>query len=180
MHLRLTPSQMLDMWRLHVCYSPSVINAVFTRNDGIDTDSIHRAEINAWYRRLLLEAPKEQLVTVDLSTDLTLIASDIGATIIDMPSDVVRIVEVRLASWRKPARIVTSPTHILVERQNHPYTRATPSQPVALFFDSTLCLYPAAVEGDSLTTLSCVTFSDDEYAFDDSALASLHPNQNPS
>lgn len=181
MKLRLTPAQMLDVWRLHVGYVPPITNAVFTRNDGIDTDSLHRAEINEWYRRLLLEAPAERLDAEDLSQSVVLPtdadASD-GSTVIELPPSVVRILEVKLSSWRVPARIVTSPTHILAARQLHPFTRAGRNKPVALFFGGKLRLYPAArPSGDRIDSLSAVTCSADLYRFDDSALAALHPKE---
>lgn len=131
--------------------------------------------MNLWYRRLLAEAPPEQLVADDMSNAVTFSDSSGGYTAVVLPPSVVRVLRVRLASWRTHARIVTSPTHILALRQRHPYTRATPSHPVALFHDGELRLYPAATSGDTLLTLSCVSYSEEEYRFDDSALASLHP-----
>lgn len=175
MHLRLTPSQMLDRWRLHSAYSAPLSDAVFVRNDGIDTAAVHRAELNRWYRRLLLEAPEEYLVPIDCKGAVSLPTAAIeGATVIPLPGDIVRILCVRLASWRRPARIVTSPTHILALRQRHPFTRATPSAPVAIFHGGELYLYPAATPSDSITTLRCVSYSEDEYCLDDSAFGSLH------
>lgn len=165
---------MLDMWRLYVDYSPSVINAVFRRNDSIDTDSIHRSDINAWYRRLLAEAPREMLVSTDLSDSVTLPAPHDGCLTIPLPPDIVRVMEVRLASWHSAARIITDPASDEALFQLHPYTRATPSCPVAVFHAGELRLYPAIAANDSLVTLSCVRFSEDEYCFDDSALSTLH------
>lgn len=174
MKLRLSPSQMLDLWRLHAAYMPSLNDAVFIRNDGIDTAAIHRAEMNRWYRRLLLEAPAEFLVPDELSDAVALGTGPDGSTLISLPESVVRVLRVRLASWKANARIVTSPTHILAVRQRHPFTRATPSRPVAVFTDGELHLYPAATPTDSLATLSCVSYSEDEYCLDDAALAELH------
>lgn len=175
MHLNLSPSQMLDIWRLHTGYKPSLAESVFLRNDAIDTTAIHRSEMHRWYRRLLMEAPAEQLVAEDLSGIATLSADPDGHTLVGLPPEVVRILKVRLASWRRHARIVTSPTHILALRQNHPYTRATTSHPVAVFYDGELRLYPAATPDDTLLSLCGVSYSEDEYRFDDSVLASIHP-----
>lgn len=170
MHLRLTPAQMLDTWRLHACYSPSLSDAAFSRNDGIDSAAIHRAEINRWYRRLLLEAPAEYLVAEDFSKSVILSDGPDGSVVIPLPPQVVRVIEVRLASWLTSARIVTSPTHPVAVRQSHPYTRATPSHPVAIFHDGCLRLYPASAGGESLRSLLCVSHDETEYRFDDSAL----------
>lgn len=174
MQLRLTPSQMLDRWRLHSSYSAPLSDTTFIRNDGVDTSAIHRAELNRWYRRLLLEGPEEYLVATDHASTVVLppVATD-GATVIPLPSDVVRVLCVRLASWRRPARIVTSPTHILAARQRHPFTRATPSAPVAIFHGGELHLYPAATPADSIVTLRCVSYSEDEYMLDDSAFGAI-------
>ena len=136
MHLRLTPSRMLDLWMLHSGYSPSFTDAAFRRNDGIDTSAIHLSEMKQWYRRLLLEAPASCLVADDLSKSIILTPASDGSVVIDLPQSVVRIVSVRLDSWLTSARIVTSPTHPAAMRQLHPYTRATPSRPVAIFHDN--------------------------------------------
>lgn len=95
-----------------------------------------------------------------------------GCYALTLPPEAVRVLEVRLSSWRSPARIVTSATHPLAARQLHPFTRATPSHPVAVFAGGVLRLYPASA-ADSLATLRCVTFREGEYAFDDSALAGM-------
>lgn len=176
MHLRLTPSRMLDLWMLHSGYSPSLTDATFRRNDGIDTSAIHLAEMKQWYRRLLLEAPASCLVADDLSKSVILSPMSDGAAVIDLPLSVVRIVKVRLDSWLTSARIITSPTHPAAMRQLHPYTRATPSRPVAIFHDNRLRLYPAAASGESISTLLCVSYDEDDYRLDDSAFATIHPH----
>ena len=173
MLLRLTLPQMLDRWRLHSAYSPSLTDTTFRRNDGIDTDAIFTSEINAWYRRLLREAPSELLNSEDFASEAGLPEPVDGANVIPMPAEVVRVLEVRLSTWRTSARIVTSPTHILAERQRHPFTRATPSHPVAIFTDGYLHLYPAADSTDSILTLRCITHRNGEYIFDDSLLSEI-------
>ncbi|MCM1077056.1 MAG: hypothetical protein NC411_06825 [Bacteroides sp.] len=180
MHLHLTRSQMLDMWRLHCSYSPSLSDAVFCRNDGIDTAAIHGAEMDRWYRQLLTEAPGEYLVADDLSESVEMSADSDGSTLIAMPQSVVRVLNVRLESWKRKARVVTSPTHIVAVRQRYPFTRATTAHPVAIFHDNELHLYPAATPSDKLLTLDCVTYTDNEYNFDTSALSLIpHPQLNP-
>ncbi len=175
MKLCLNPSDMLEQWRLHSGYSLPLADAVCRRNDGIDLDTIMRADLNAWYRRLLAEGEPGQLAPEDFSHSVVLTPGDDGGTIVSLPPEVVRVTEVRLSGWTRPARIVTSPTHILAARQLHPFTRATRSHPVALFVGGTLRLYPASSPGDSLLSLRCVTLREDEYRIDDSAFSSLHP-----
>lgn len=175
MKLNLSPAQMLAQWRLHSAYSLPLTDAVCRRNDGIDSDAIMRVDIDAWYRRLLAEGEPGLLAPEDLSRSVTSVAcADDGCTLVTLPAEVVRVTEVRLSGWKCPARIVTSPTHILALRQMHPFSRATPSHPVAVFTGGALRLYPAGSPGDSLVTLRCVSLREDEYRLDESAFSQLH------
>lgn len=173
MKLTLTTPEMLDLWRLHHAFSPPLADAVFRRNDGLDSDALFTVEMNLWYRRLLLEASPSMLAPRSL--DLPLPPSQDGATVLTLPAGVVRVVCVRLASWLRPAVVVTDPASALLERQRHPFTRATTSSPLAFFYDGSLRLYPAATGSDSLARLDCIVCEDGVYEFDDSALATLHP-----
>lgn len=177
MLLQLDSSRMLDLWRLHAAHLPSFSDSVMTRADNLDADSLFRAEIDRWYRRQLLEAPRCLLKITDLKSEVRYLnsAAADGSTPITLPNSVVRVVAVRLRSWMRPARIATDPSDRLVLRQLHPYTRATASRPVALFCGNELRLYPPARPSDSIVTLDCVTLTEDLYEFDSSLLADIHP-----
>lgn len=175
MILHLSPAGMLDLWRLHRHYAPPLEGATFVRNDGVDTAALFAADIDCWYRRLVTEGPESYLSTEDFSRLVSpRLSADGAATLITLPAEVVRVTAVRLAGWKAQARIVTSPTHILAVRQLHPFTRATPSHPVAIFHDGELRLYPAAPAGELPLRLDCVCLREGEYTFDDSVLATLH------
>lgn len=174
MKLTLSTAEMLDLWRLHYACQPPLSDTVFLRNDRIDTSGLFTSEMNLWYRRLLLEASPSLLSPRSLDFPLP-VADEGGATRLDLPAGVVRVLEVRLASWLRPATVVTDPASPLLLRQLHPFTRATPSSPLAFFSDGQLLLYPGAAPADSLAVLSCIIFEEDVYEFDDSALATLHP-----
>lgn len=177
MKLKLTPAEMLDRWRLHAACSPPLTDASFRRTDGIDTDAIFTADMEHWYHRLLLEAPPSQLAPAELAAE-TLMPSTPdsgGATVLTLPAGVVRVLEVSLSSWLRPAVIVTDPDCALLARQLHPYTRATAACPVAFFTTGRLRLYPPAAPADRLETLSCVIHTPGIYEFDSSALSALHP-----
>jgi len=168
---------MLDLWRLHAAHMPPVADASCARADAIDSSAFFTAELNRWYRRLLLEAPDFILNVRDIAPQVVLppaVAAD-ASTPLSLPESVVRVFSVRLRSWMRPARIATDPSDPLILRQLHPYTRATASRPVAIFSDGELRLYPAATATDSVDSLRCVSFSDGVYEFDDSALAGIHP-----
>lgn len=175
MILHLDRAQMLEQWRLHRAYLPKSSLTAVTRFDTIDTDAILEAEMDAWYRRQLLEAPPELLCPADLSGQVVFIgekAAD-GSTPVSLPSSVVRVLDVRLRSWLRPAVPVTDPSDALVSLQLHPYTRATPSLPVALLCGSELRLYPGASDSDMLLSLRCVVLTEGLYEFDSSLLSSL-------
>ena len=61
---------MLDLWRLHYAGSPPLADAVFRRNDGLDSTAVYIAAINRWYSRLLREAPASMLAPSRLDLPL--------------------------------------------------------------------------------------------------------------
>lgn len=173
MKLTLNLAEMLDLWRLHYAGSPPLADAVFRRNDGIDSSAVYIAAINRWYARLLREAPASMLAPRRL--DLPLPPPSAGAsTVLSLPAGTVRVLEVRLASWLRPAEVITDPSSPQLPLQFHRFTRATAASPVAFFSGGELRLYPAATADDRLLSLDCAVCEDGLYEFDDSALACLH------
>lgn len=70
MKLHLTREEFLALWRTHRGYTPSVCgDACVQRSDGMDLDSILMAEMEEWYRRLLLEADESLLAPEDIAAD---------------------------------------------------------------------------------------------------------------
>ena len=185
MLLHLTRPEMLDLWRQHRAFDPLRHDASVVRQDGIDIDSLLVAEMEKWYLDLLLTAPTTLLKVADIAASVMLTpADDSGGTVISLPPDIVRVVDVRLSSWVAPARVVTShaglpavPLHhaAVARRQLHPYTRATAAMPVAVFDGSSLRLYPASTASDFPAMLRCVRRVDGEYDFDEAALAGVAP-----
>ena len=172
MKLTLSVHEMLGLWRLHHAYGPLPADVLFTRTDGIDTDSIFTAEMNLWYRKLLLEAPPPLLAPRSLAPPLSF--PEEGCAVAQLPQGVVRVLDVCLSSWSRPPVILTDPASPLLDRQLHRFTRATAASPVAFFHGGELRLWPAA-PSDRLVALSCAVCEDGVYEFDDSALAMLHP-----
>ncbi len=176
MLLHLTRPEMLDLWRQHRAFDPLRHDASVVRQDGIDIDSLLVAEMEKWYLDLLLTAPLTLLKVADIAASVMLTpADDSGGTVISLPPDIVRVVDVRLSSWVAPARVVTSPDSAVARRQLHPYTRATAAMPVAVFDGSSLRLYPASMASDFPAMLRCVRRVDGEYDFDEAALAGVAP-----
>lgn len=172
MKLTLTPAEMLGLWRLHHAYGPLPADALFTRTDGIDTDAVFTAEMNLWYRKLLLEAPPPLLAPRSLAPSLSF--PEEGCAVAELPEGTLRVLDVRLSSWSRSPLILTDPSSPLLGLQLHRFTRATAASPVAFFHGSELRLWPA-VPSDRLVTLSCAVCEDGVYEFDDSVLATLHP-----
>ena len=177
MLLKLTRPEMLDLWRLHHAHLPPLKEANARRYDTISTDSLFEVEMDAWYRRMLLEAPPELLKVSDLAGSVVMAgarAAD-GSTPLGLPSSVVRPLSVRLSSWHRAATIDSHPSAAAIALQSHPYTRATRSLPAALAVDGELRLYPGARPSDSLLSLRCITLTDGIYEFDSTLLPQIQP-----
>ena len=170
MKLHLTREEFLALWRTHSGYTPSVCgDACVQRSDGMDLDSILMAEMEEWYRKLLLEADESLLAPEDIAADTAMPAPSGGSVTIHLPPGVLRVLCVRLSGWSRPACIVTDPDSPTAVSQLHPYTRACADSPVAvLHTDGSLSLYPAA-SGDRLSALVCAIRRDGIYSFDRAA-----------
>lgn len=170
MKLKFTRQEFLARWRALRGYAPLRNDVSLTRSDGLDFDGRLEAEMDCWYRRLLLEGDGSLLAPEELARGFALPAPSDGGVTVTLPREVIRVLRVKLSGWRCPATIVTDPESNMALRQLHPYTRACASSPVAVFYpDGDLALYPAA-SADMLVTLQCVMCRDDEFAFDSAAL----------
>ena len=133
MKLHLTREEFLALWRTHRGYTPSVCgDACVQRSDGMDLDSILMAEMEEWYRKLLLEADESLLAPEDIAADTAMPAPSGGSVTIHLPPGVLRVLCVRLSGWSRPACIVTDPDSPTAVSQLHPYTRACADSPVAV------------------------------------------------
>lgn len=172
MEMHLDRAHMLEAWKLHRTFNPVRDDAEITRTDGVDLDDLLSAEMDLWYGNLLLTAPESLLVPHDLSPDVPIPLPEKGSTVLRLPDDVVRVLEIKLSSWVVPARIVTADTSVAA-KQLSLFTRATVDSPVAVRAGGRLMLYPHALPGDSFDSFRCVVHTPDRYDFMHEALASI-------
>ena len=173
MKLHLDFSQILVLCRLHYAVSPPLAGGFCRRNPAIARTAESTPPINPRYSRLLREAPASMLAPSRLDLPLPPPSAD-ASTVLSLPAGTVRVLEVRLASWLRPAEVITDPSSPQLPLQLHRFTRATAASPVAFFSGGELRLYPAATAADRLLSLDCAVCEDGLYEFDDSALACLH------
>ena len=171
MILHLTPEQMLERWRLHRGLLPVTDNDSVTSAADTTLDTLLRAEIEEWYRRLLAEGPIDLNAPVEYADNVRLPATVAGEGVtLALPDEAVRLTAVRLLGWECDARIIADPRSHEARMQLDPYTRATPSDPVAVLRPGGfVTLYPST--GDNiLETLRCTARHDDLYHFDEAAM----------
>lgn len=174
MILHLTPTQMLERWRLHRGLLPLANGLSVTAASGTPLDTLLMSEIEAWYQQLLAEGPEEWNDPVDYSANIHLPSTPAGEGVtFQLPGDAVRLLAVRLMGWHHDARILTGPASPEAMRQPDPYTRATISSPLAVVNPGGfVTLWPST--GDNIPeTLRCTSRQDDMYHFDEAALAKL-------
>ena len=168
MKVKFDETRMLEAWRRRQGILPLRDDMSVVRTDGLDFSDRLRAEMDAWYVRLLEKAPVDFLAPEDCS-DLPVTQAG-GALCVSVPEGTVRVVAAKLSGWGCSARVVGEGTPA-ARMQAHPFTRACREAPVAVFDRATgvLKLFPAA-PGDTLQRLDLVVRRQGEYAFDRAAL----------
>lgn len=171
MKLKMSRQEFLSRWRALRGYAPLRNDVSLSRSDGLDFDARLEAEMDGWYRRLVLEGDESLLAPEELAPGVSLSAPADGCVTLTLPPHAARVTGVRLSGWRRAATVVTDPECNLALRQLHPYTRACEANPVAIVYpDGEMALYPAS-ESDRLVSLRCAMMRDNEFAFDSAALA---------
>lgn len=171
-----TLQEMLSLWRRRAGLEVKRSDVTVTRADAAGSDEFFTAEIDAWYHRLLRQAPEECLV---LKTPLLLnsayTSSTVGVAMVALPASVVRPVHVKLKGWTCEARIVPpEEAGHLAALQLDPYTRARHDSPLAIRLPGgALMLSPAEPSFTSaqVERLECVVATPSAYEFHPCALA---------
>lgn len=164
-------SEFLARWRALRGYAPLRNNASVADNPDLSLKL--GAEMDEWYLRLLTEGDPSLLEPEDLAGEMLLPPPEDECITLELPPGTLRVLCVRLSGWSVPARVITDPGCAAARRQEHPYTRACASRPVALFTsDGVLRLYPASPL-DTLESLKCIVRREGEYAVSPAAMASV-------
>lgn len=167
-----TESEMLELWRLIRAAEPLRLDCTVTRTDGIDSDAIFRAEMRAWYLRLLDGAPPEMLQPVDMAAAAE-VSSPGSLTLIKAPAGVRRVLSLRFSDMAAPIVPDAAP-RLVRSRAANPFCR----RPLAARIGPTLII-AAGVSG-TLAELSCAyDFGPDNYLFSDRALETIPTDSQP-
>lgn len=179
--LHLTRSQMLERWRLFSGFLPLQPGLSLPRTDGgLDLDTLFEAQMTAWYSNLLLSAPERLLAPLELADTFLLPPPVRGGITFSLPQGAVRLLGVRLMGWAGDAEIMTDSSSPRALRQLHPFTCATPLDPVAICRpDGTVTIYPASDSENILESLRVAGHPDELFHFDEEALQPLVSAINP-
>lgn len=141
--LNYTVEEMIKEWKLRRGFFEGSRSCTAERDDTIDVDSLMKREIDAWYGRLLREAPTDMVPVEDLASTCFVKADSDGVAVVTLPERCVRPLSLRLPGWsRSVSRFVAADSEEAL-RQRNEWTRA-----------GTEC--PVVVEGDRRLTAYCI------------------------
>lgn len=130
--LRYTAAEMLKEWKLRKGYDIGRKDCTLVRDDGVDLDSFLMTEIKMRYERLLSDAPAEMVPVSDIADDCAVeIGNDLSARII-LPSNCVRVLELKMPSWRNPVTEFAAPDSAIAIRQRSQWLRGGTENPVCI------------------------------------------------
>lgn len=168
--LTLSQPEMLARWRTHRGYISTVEGYSLGLSPELDT--LHLAQIEAWYSRLLAEGPESLFDPVDYASN-TILSSAAGGqgVTFSLPKGAVRLLRVRLRGWLCDARIISDPECQEARWQADSFTRASADAPVAVIHPGGfVSLYPAMPENIPETILCAARHPDGLYHFEPQAL----------
>lgn len=171
MRLVLTRAQMLERWMLLRGLGPMRNDAAVTRVDGLDLSARLELEMRRWYAGYLRHAAPALLPVRDVAASAVALPRGPGLWLgVELPRQVVRLVEVWLEGCDAPCRVV-APGSVEARREDNPLTRSRGRAPVAVFFPDVMRLDIALRRPAALEALKCVVDPGEEiYEFDDSLL----------
>lgn len=118
-------------WKMRRGLIPLRIDATIRRQDAFEIDEYARRVIDGWYDRLLATAPPEMLEVEDITDRVTIEQPTHGVAVMTLPDNCVRLVEVMMTAWERPA-IITGPGSSIAKRQSSPLGRGGACNPVAV------------------------------------------------
>lgn len=171
MKVTYTKAEMLRLRRRIAGFEPLRTDCSVTVTDGIDVDTLLLHGLRLWYLDLLDHGPREWIAADDVAAESPAVLAD-GCTVISPPARCRRILEVRLAGWRRAVvPLPQAEADRVMNLQLNPFTAATAACPVAAVCPGGEIMAWPAGEVEVLTAASDT--GEDAYTFDDAALASL-------
>ncbi len=136
-----TLNEMLTLWKRQLHLLPMVDGAVVTRADDSALNELLTPRIEQWYSTLLQTAPVHLLPVEDLRTLLTVTADEQGVVTCELPENVVRPVQWKLAGWQQSVTEFLSPDHPIARKQANEWIRGGCANPVGVRHNRTVWLY---------------------------------------
>lgn len=173
MIVRLSPEEMLRIWKLRRYHEPLRADCEVTRTDGLDLDRLQTMEMREWYLKLLDTAETGLLEVTDIAKDVALKRRRDGSATITLPEECRRVIEVSLEGWHQPARL-TTPGSRLASLQQSEFSRGGAAEPVAVMHTGYIHLYSPTPETAAISTLKCIREPlNGEYVMDELLLKTI-------
>lgn len=171
--MRLSPEEMLRIWKLRRYHEPLRADCEVTRTDGLDLDRLQTMELREWYLKLLDTAEPELLEVKDIAKDVALKRRPDGSATIMLPEECRRVIEVSLEGWRQPARLTTQGS-ALAQLQQSEFSRGGTMEPVAVVHSGYIHLYSPPSGTAVIGTLKCISEPlNGEYVMDELLLETI-------
>lgn len=172
MKLHLTEAQLLQEWRLRYLPQPVNTGAAVTVTGGYDMEAIIKARMRDWYSRLVAAADPAMLAPVEIGDRITLLRCADGSAMATMPPETVKVMEVNMEGWAKPAIVTADSQSRTAIRQRSPYSRGDTESPVVVIDSTTMRIYSPPPDVGSISVTALVD-EHDIYHLDSAALATI-------
>lgn len=173
--MRLTESEMLNLWKTVMHLQPVHSGLSVERSDGVDLDAILLTRIRQWYAQLLQSAPENVVPVADVKDALSVSVADNGVVTAVVPPQCVRPVEWKLKGWKKSVTLFLEPGAPEVAYMYNDWTSPGIFDPAAIDFGDRLLLFSLpAGELPEVEVARCVVRpADGTFAFHASALSTI-------
>lgn len=155
MIVRLSPEEMLRVWKLRRYHEPLRADCEVTRADGLDLERLQMMEMKEWYLKQLDTADTRLLEVSDIAKDVALKRRPDGSATITLPEECRRVVEVSLDGWLQPTRLATPGSRLALLQQSE-FSRGGVTEPVAVMHTGYIHLYSPPAEVAAISTLKCI------------------------
>lgn len=177
MIVTLTQEEMLAQWKLRRYLEPLRDDCSAVRADGIGLDRYLTVEMRRWYVDMMSTATVQFTGWTDIADDVALRLLPDGSGEITLPANCLRVVDVTLDGWQRPATVITDPESAVALRQLSRFTRGGSVRPVAVVNGPALRLYtPPPGRRPAILSLRCVILPDEgKFIMDERALGLITP-----
>lgn len=156
MKITLTKNEMLGRCRLAEGFEHLRSDCTVEATAGVALDPLLAEELRRRYTELLAQGPRELLVVEDMGATMGEAAYHSGGTgIIRLPADCVRLFEISLEGWERPAAVEPAKgLEAMLMRADNAYTAPTTDRPSAALGSDGRTVYVHPASGSRRVTLA--------------------------